>query len=627
MEDYESDPDDTIVPMKRREASDDEDQEERLERRDRREDTESDEELDGQGGADAYEDECEEDEEEYDEYEEEEMGEEVVDEEMVVLKDSGKEADEDLEGSKKEGDEKKENEPFSVPTAGAFYMHDDRFRDNGRGRGRGRRLTGGGRIWESKDEHAWVHDRFEEMSLHGTRGRQNTRGRFRGRGNKNHSAGRGYVKDNRLRNQYDDGNGQFHDDNRYTGANNQFRDGSNQFRDGNSQFRDGNNHNRTEKTVRGRGSRRYVQRRRNEPSPSQYKQATKLQELTSHSNIERQSSNTSNVQPDISSYAKRNVLSSSLNSASPPFYPSGKQDILTSQKKDTQFGNANKLDSPFVASQPGSTLRGKAAVDSVSHNKGYIDDSLRSVSGNIQSRYQGRNMNINSQTNYQPTLSAGQMQPENQSKPASRSSTQQVILEHSVSPPNVPSANIAEMVDIDSPTGANKSKKNNQLIAQGKGTSQGDGRGPFLYNGAQVIGPSGPIGLSHNDQNFSPALLPVMQFGAQQHGGLGVPAVGMAFPGYVAQPQLGFQNAEMTWVPLLAGAAGALGSSYQYIPLDESGYPRPLGQTSASVTSRETTVINSANAIKPSQLSETVNDEYEQRQNKPRRYSKMNFGQ
>lgn len=618
MEDYESDPDDTIVPMKRREASDDEDQEEGLERRDRREDTESDEELDGQGGADAYEDECVEDEEEYDEYEED-VG-EVVDEGMVGLKGSGNEADEDLEGLKKEGDEKKENEPFSVPTAGAFYMHDDRFRDNGRGRGRGRRMAGGGRIWESKDEHAWVHDRFEEMSLHGTRGRQNTRGRFRGRGIKNHSAGRGYVRDNRLRNQHDDGNCQFHDDNRYSGANNQFRDG-------NSRFRDSTKHNRAEKTARGRGSRRYVQRRRNEPSPSEYKQATKSQELTSHSNIERQSSNTSNVQPDISSYAKKNVLSSSLNSASPPFYPSGKQDILTSQKKDTQFGNTNKLDGPFVASQPGSTLRGKAAVDSVSHNKGYIDDSLRSVSGNIQSRYQGRNMNINSQTNYQPTLSTGQMQPENQSKPGLRPSTQQVILEQSASPPNILSANITEMVDIDSSTGANKSKNNNQLIAKGNGSSQGDGRGMFLYNGAQVIGPSGPIGLSHNDQNFSPALLPVMQFGAQQHGGLGVPAVGMAFPGYVAQPTLGFQNAEMNWVPLLAGAAGALGSSYQYIPLDESSYPRPLGQTSASVTSRETTVINSANAIKPSRLSETVNDEYEQRQNKPRRYSKMNFGQ
>lgn len=38
-----------------------------------------------------------------------------------------------------------------------------------------------------------------------------------------------------------------------------------------------------------------------------------------------------------------------------------------------------------------------------------------------------------------------------------------------------------------------------------------------------------------------------MQFGGQHPGGIGVPAVGMAFPGYVAQPQLGLANSEMTW--------------------------------------------------------------------------------
>lgn len=36
--------------------------------------------------------------------------------------------------------EKKENEPFAVPTAGAFYMHDDRFRESGGAGG-----AGGGR--------------------------------------------------------------------------------------------------------------------------------------------------------------------------------------------------------------------------------------------------------------------------------------------------------------------------------------------------------------------------------------------------------------------------------------------------------------------------------------------------
>jgi hypothetical protein len=36
-----------------------------------------------------------------------------------------------------EGEEgKKGNQPFAVPTAGAFYMHDDRFRDSAGGRHR-----------------------------------------------------------------------------------------------------------------------------------------------------------------------------------------------------------------------------------------------------------------------------------------------------------------------------------------------------------------------------------------------------------------------------------------------------------------------------------------------------------
>lgn len=42
-----------------------------------------------------------------------------------------------------------------------------------------------------------------------------------------------------------------------------------------------------------------------------------------------------------------------------------------------------------------------------------------------------------------------------------------------------------------------------------------------------------------------------MQFGGQHPSGLGVPAVGMAFPGYVAQPQLGLSNSEMTWYCVL----------------------------------------------------------------------------
>ncbi|CAI9296628.1 unnamed protein product [Lactuca saligna] len=62
------------------------------------------------------------------------------------------------------------------------------------------------------------------------------------------------------------------------------------------------------------------------------------------------------------------------------------------------------------------------------------------------------------------------------------------------------------------------------------------------------------------DQNFpgAPTFFPVVQFARQHPGGLGLPAVGMAFPSYVTQPN-GMGNLEMTWLPILAGVVRAFG--------------------------------------------------------------------
>ncbi|GKC35998.1 hypothetical protein Tco_1048382 [Tanacetum coccineum] len=78
----------------------------------------------------------------------------------------------------------------------------------------------------------------------------------------------------------------------------------------------------------------------------------------------------------------------------------------------------------------------------------------------------------------------------------------------------------------------------------------------------------------------------VMQFAGQQHPG-GITAVGMAFPGYVGQPN-GMGNSEMTWLPVLAGAArglgayGAMGAAYPpYITMDGSYHAQTSGQASS----------------------------------------------
>lgn len=181
VEEYESDSEEVKRPlvMRRREASDDE--EEDLEEReggkgntsgmDRRAHIHSDDEFDGQGGAPAdYEDEEEDqdeeleaDDDEEEVYDEEEEDEEISEEEGkegegnaggVNIKgmesgDGGRSVEGrvdvsvgDNENDKNDGMEgveegkKDSNEPFAVPTAGAFYMHDDRFRENAGGRHR-----------------------------------------------------------------------------------------------------------------------------------------------------------------------------------------------------------------------------------------------------------------------------------------------------------------------------------------------------------------------------------------------------------------------------------------------------------------------------------------------------------
>ncbi|KAK1259459.1 hypothetical protein QJS04_geneDACA005511 [Acorus gramineus] len=651
-EEYESDPEESLLPsaMRRREASDDEG--EVGEGADRRVVIGSDGESDGQGGAGGYED--EEVEEEGEEEEEERRsgggGGEVevliqpVRAEVEASGWGGEEVQEEgVEKVEGEEGEKKENEPFAVPTAGAFYMHDDRFRDSGGPRHR--RTPGGRRLWESKDNKAWVHDRFEEMSLQDAQynERKVFKEHFRGRG-KNRANDHGYVRENKTR-----------------------------------AYEDNNSQNQAPKTVRGRGPRRYqpLWKNNNEMQTSRKKQSVKSFEPISNTNSMRPSSNASNVWSDPVPLRKQ-VFSSSLSSASPPFYPSGSsnQDISIAQKREGQSGSTNRnprssvlMEEKYSSPQASAALRGKAVIDPIGQDKLYYDDSIRPASakslGNlplyssessasvnptqsVQSRIQGRALTIAGQSNYEPNSSSNQVNKGSvqtqisvvQQKPA-LDSVQPALLPsapqlsqrlnggtQASSAPQTPSFNSSDIGEEDSPPGSSKSKT--ALVSKGKtGVVQGSGRGSFMYGGAQVIGVTGAMGGGPGDQSFpaTPALLPFMQFGGQHPGGLGVPAVGMALPGYVAQP--GFGNSEMTWVPVLAGAPGALGASYPYITLDGGYYARPSGQISSSSTpSKEASTSKSTNAWKPSpQKSENVNDEFGQRQNKPRRYSEMNFGQ
>ncbi|KAK6284584.1 hypothetical protein POUND7_003536 [Theobroma cacao] len=708
---YESDPEEVkrSLAMRRREAASDDEEGERGEdkntkaRMDRRAVIHS-EESDGQGGAADYDDDdeeldLEEDEEEEGAYDEEEEEEEEIDEEETeevgkgemkgnvertgedveeaVVGDGSRNVEDGLEinnniingnnnnnynnnnnnnnnnhlGEEDEDEdeeEKKENEPFAVPTAGAFYMHDDRFRDNAGGRHR--RTHGARKLWESKDDRKWGHDKFEEMTLqekHYEGGRRSSRGRYRAR-SKNRGPDHGYPRGSRSK-----------------------------------AFEKNNNQNQAPKGVRGRGPRRYEPTVKNssQAPPTQNKLSGKPLEKTSQANSSRALTPATNA--DTTSVpARKHVFASSLSSASPPFYPSGSsnKDITLTPKKDVQTGSVSRNLRPSVTDDNSSvsqsnSLRGKNVLDSLSMAKLYIDDSSTSASGKpltnlqmlpsgsslgntsqpSQSRVQGRGMAIPGQKAYQPAphqsqvnrvspptqVNAGQRSPVQGRVQSSVQSAAQQLSQHpgigsqASSPPKTAmSVSSYESGEVES---SETSKSKGALVSKGKSSVQGASRGSFMYGGAQIMGATGNMAVSHGDQNF-PAFLPVMQFGGQHPGGLSVPAVGMAFPGYVAQPQLGMGNSEMTWLPVLTGAAGALGATYcsPYIAVDGSYHARPSGQASSTgSSSKENTSNKPNNEWKPSQRPELVSDEFGQRQNnpnKPRRqveifklYSEMSF--
>ncbi|KAK8608472.1 hypothetical protein V6N13_023895 [Hibiscus sabdariffa] len=655
---YESDPEvvkRSLSMRRRKAASDDEEGEREVDvnnnnnrnaaRMDRRVVVHSDE-SDGQGGAADYDDEEEEleleeeeEEEYYDEEEEEDIDEEEVEEVIrgeveragaeAVVDDGNRNADERVEISNSnnhvgEGDEneegKKENEPFAVPTTGAFYMHDDRFRDNAGGRHR--RMRGGRHLWESKDDGKWGHDKFEEMTLQEKQYKEgrSSRGRYCAH-SKNRFPDHGYPRGSRPK-----------------------------------AFGKNYNQNQVPKVVRGRGPRRYEpsMRNSNQSPPVLNKLSGKPVEKTSQPNSSRAFTPATNADT-VSIPAKKHIFASSLSSASPPFYPSGssKKDTSLTQKKDVQAGSVSR---DLHSSVQSNSLRGKNALDSLSMAKLYIDDSTTSASvkpltnmqmlpsvssldnssQSSQSRVQGRGMAVPGPKAYQPAPQQNQVNrvsPSAQVNAVQRIPVQgrayfsvQAAPQQSGQHPGIGSRGSSlpktamsvssyESGEVES---SETSKPEGALASKGKSSLQGAGRGSYLYGGVQTIGTTGNMAISHGDQNF-PAFLPVMQFGGQHSSGLSVPAVGMAFPGYV-QSQPGMRNSEMTWLPVLTGAAGPLGATYcpPYIAVDGAYNGRPSGQTSSTGSSGNENSSNKPNnERKPPQTSELVTDEPGQRQNNP----------
>ncbi|CAL4909290.1 unnamed protein product [Urochloa decumbens] len=676
-EEYESDLDDApLAALRRRDAASDDEGEEDDEdvgTPSRRRKAGSDADLDGQGAPEAYDEGAYE--EEYDEYEEEVYG-EFVDrdsggrrvaseavaaegqEEGEVGGGEVEKADEAAPGEEEEEEEKKGNEPYAVPTTGAFYMHDDRFQEGrGRGRGRQRRIMNSRKLWSPKEDQAWVHDRFDETDVHDFHGdnpKRNQGGRFRGRGGgpggrTRGGISRGNFRGNRSRTYYHDSSKNYsyvpkeshsyHDNTKNTrhalydnGKNgvpkpshahyDDVKNNDNVPNEPRTYYGDAKSQKNTPRVARGRGSKRYQPRLRSatDTSSVQNNKSQGLENTSSNTNLGQNQAQTSNSRPEQVHPIKQ-TIASNLNSASPPFYPSrsSNQDFPVSQGGNAQLSST--------------LLRGKAFVPSVGHveaaMKGMNRPALHPVALSSNGPFPVATNQANKVQPARPGVQQNVVQSPTQSVPRMPAQMFGARFSNSnkISPLQPTSTILSDGAENSSPSGSNK--LNSRLTVKGQPGDQGEEHTSLLYGGAHVLGATGAMGLG--DQNFhgTPALLPVMQFGGQRPVGPGVPSIGMALPGFVSQQQFGLSNSEMTWLPILTGASGALGAPYgsPYIAVDGSYYSRSSEQASSSVSIRDPSASNASSLLKSQDITEVTGDEPIQRQNKPRRYSEMNFGQ
>ncbi|MCD7453394.1 hypothetical protein HAX54_020809 [Datura stramonium] len=256
-------------------------------------------------------------------------------------------------------------------------------------------------------------------------------------------------------------------------------------------------------------------------------------------------------------------------------------------KRELQTGTSSRSVQPSVfgdssaAAQSNSVLRGKNASDSVSLDKPNISDPITAVASKVSSglrlapgsstmsptqsqplRGQGRGFNTMPNVNYQSPVINNQFnrvsQPTNlpstqrnpvlsQGQPSFQATGRQFAQRSGTrsqgsSPPKT-GQSISEIGEFECSSDSSKSRS--AMVAKGKGTLQSTGRGSVLYGGAQVKVHLEAWVVVIRTFPATPAFCQSCTHAVNRGG---IPAVGMAFPGYVGQPQLGLGNSEMTWL-------------------------------------------------------------------------------
>lgn len=537
-------------------------------------------------------------------------------------------------GNKEGPEEDKHNaEPFVVPTAGAFYMHDDRFRNNGAIRAR--RSAGGRKLWEAKDEQRWVHDRFEELKLSEENyPPQSGRGR-RGRGREGRGQGRGRGFGRRGDREKDPEESVRFPARRVRGRGRGMR----RARMDDYEFRD-------TKPASIRNDNRVV----STPKPAVQLPTGKSEEAGS----------------------KKPSTSSVLNSKSPPFFPTGaathsnitggqpkgsEEKVVDRDRDTTQPGTSrSSMDKGIAKVSPQTVTRSSSTPGNIvslvsDSGLGDVDRSLargpnsmkqqlvKTGSGSMlqqqrQVRAEGSVQHMLEQSSHSPASQPAQpttrgtpsqllrmQQPQQQVQtmtPGQVSRGKPMQAQSLVSPIALSVQPAGDLKGATPPPGNKLVNPANQRAAQAAPLSAG--RGSFMYGGSSLTN----------------GLRSVVQFAGQPQANIGVPTVGVALPGYSSQPQFGFPNSEVTWIPILA-SGGSLGSNYNssYIAVDgsspavyytpQASHTQQASQTSTfPVLGRETSGMKSAASgpMEPPARSEP--DEFGQQR---RRYSQMTFGE
>ncbi|XP_044350033.1 protein MLN51 homolog isoform X4 [Triticum aestivum] len=596
------------------------------------------------------------------------------DEVAAAPEDEGKYEEEEEEAQAETGaelkEEDKENkgfEPDAVPRTGAFYMHDDRFQNKeNRGRGRQRDFSGGQKLWNSKDDSVWLHDRFNEINTHDVQHDSTRRPRspFRawagGRthdanhdrfdeintryvqhdstrrprspfrawaGGRTHDVNHGYLEGTKSASYYHD----YRADYKYGSINNYNRfpkEAKTSYysaknyrsvpRKSHSYYDEQNFYNaRTESRIcyvnakghnnapnvnRGKPSRPY------QPTWKNTFQTSSVQNNRTYSRSQNEEG-CSDTGVEKNSHRTLSLQNEQefTSKQEPPFVERRKArpDILSKL-----FSSSVRMAHSSLKPQSRSSFGVKAFAPSGEH--GNTAGSLSMVKGmpNLGSH------STVSTSNSQYSESRDQGSGLNIGVPTKNKLSTQIFHQNIASASKIQShpqntlISSTEDAETSPPPGSNNSLAPSVIIVQNDKVEAVSGSLPC--GGGHALDVTGAKDLTLG----TPAVLPVMKFGEQHPRGPDIPCTAMAFPGLLAhQPSDNSELNKITWLQTLSGATGVLGATYDpsYIG---SHYPQPSVFPRYHCVTEVPVLLNSP---------EIPGHELGQRKNKLLRYSEMNF--